>query len=294
MLFHMATQLAETISENKRHVSRRAVDRQAALVNVRRDSVCSMQRILLVLAFVSGALNAAPPPELARALQQLRDQGSYSWEVINGDPGPVAQSFETRRGTVTTVQQNTAPNIKGSVDAAGDTLIARAWDDGLRLETLVTATGAMVTNTPAGWLTNQEILTLQAEERMADGGPTARYVWLRRADRPDIRRPDQELTPLLKSNAVFESVAPDTYVVTGKSGGDDPQQTYDVTITIHLRGGVIRDYEISLEGSRPVTRARVKVPIKEHRIVILTYVPVTRLVVPAEAKEKLKSARPGR
>lgn len=250
-----------------------------------------MKRTLLFIAFFPLALNAAPPPELARALQQLRDQGSYSWEVINGDPGPVAQNFETRRGTVTTVQQNTSPHIKGSVDTGGDTLISRQWEDGLRLDTLITASGAMVTNTPAGWLTNQEILTLQAEERLAEGGPSSRYVWLRRADRPDIRRPDQELTPLLRTNAKFESVSPDTYVVSGNSAGDEPQQTYDVTITIHLRGGVIRDYEISIEGSRAVTRARVKVPIKEHRIVILTYVPVSRLDVPADAREKLKTTK---
>ncbi|MEY4938384.1 MAG: hypothetical protein RIQ93_119 [Verrucomicrobiota bacterium] len=250
-----------------------------------------MKRFLLPLAFVSVVLNAAPPPELARALQQLRDQGSYSWEVINGDPGPVAQNFETRRGTVTTVQQNTSPNIKGSVDAAGDTLISRQWEDGVRLDTLIATTGAMVTNTPDGWLTNHEILTLQAAERMAEGGPTARYVWLRRADRPDVRRPDQELSPLLKTGAKFEAVSADTYVVTGNSVGDDSQHPYDVAITIHLRGGVIRDYEISIEGSRAVTRARVKVPIKEHRIVILTYVPVARLDVPPEAREKLKAVK---
>src|ERR1044072_631585 len=92
-----------------------------------------------VFGFASTALAFAPPPTaLASALEYLRDQKSYSWEVINGDPGPVAQQFETRRGTVTTVQQNMAPNTKGQIDRNGDTLLQREWSDGLRLDTIIT------------------------------------------------------------------------------------------------------------------------------------------------------------
>lgn len=253
-----------------------------------------MKRAALPLIFLPLLLRAAPPPELAGALERLRDQGSYSWEVINGDPGPVAQNFETRRGTVTTVQRNMSPHIKGSIDLAGDTLIVREWEDGTRLETLIAADGTMVTNTPEGWLTNQEILTLQAEERLRDGGPTDRAVWLRRADRPDVRRPDQELTPMLKSNAKFEAASSDTFVLSGRAGEGDSQPGYDVTITMNLRGGLIRDYEITLEGGQTMTRARVKVPVRDHRIVILTYVPVASVKVPPEAREKLKAAKNGR
>ena len=65
-------------------------------------------------------------------------------------------------------------------------------------------------------------------------------------------------------------------------------------ITLHLRGGLIRDYEISIEGSRAVTRARVKVPVREHRIVILTYVPVSRIDLPPAALEKLKTVKGSR
>ena len=109
---------------------------------------------------------ATPPAALASALEYLRDQKSYSWEVINGDPGPVALQFRTRRGTVTTVQQSMAPNMKGQVDRNGDMLIQREWSDGLRLDTIITTDGTMVTKTPEGWLTDREILTAQAEERL--------------------------------------------------------------------------------------------------------------------------------
>jgi hypothetical protein len=242
---------------------------------------------------------AAPPAALASALEYLRDQKSYSWEVINGDPGPVAQQFETRRGTVTTVQQSTAPNMKGQVDRNGDMLIKREWADGLRLETVITTDGAMVTNTPDGWLTDREILTAQAEERLRGQAPTARYLWLRRADRPDIRRPDQEVVPFLKSNGEFDALG-DSYVIRLRSRAGDPSKPNEddaepgtnVTVTMNLRGGIIRDYEVKIEGTRRATRARISVPVSEQRIVILTYVPVSRIDIPYEAREKLNAARP--
>lgn len=254
---------------------------------------------LLVFAFAPATLvSAAPPAALASALEYLRDQKSYSWEAINGDPGPVAQQFETRRGTVTTVQQSMTPNVKGQLDRNGDMLIRREWSDGLRLDTLITADGAMVTNTPEGWLTDREILTAQAEERLRGQAPTQRYLWLRRADRPDIRRPDQELVPFLKSSGEFESLA-DSYIAKIRSRAGDPSKPNEdetepatnVTVTMNLRGGVIRDYEVKIEGTRRATRARISVPVSEQRIVILTYVPVGRIDIPHEAREKLKSAR---
>lgn len=251
-------------------------------------------RLLLAGLALTTLVRAAPPAALATALEYLRDQKSYSWEVINGDPGPVAQQFETRRGTVTTVQQNMTPNLKGKIDRNGDMLIQREWSDGVRLETIITADGTTVTNTPEGWLTEREILTAQAEERLGSQGTTPRYVWLRRADRPDIRRPDQELVPFLKGNAEFES-QPDGFIarMPGREakGKEDAEPAIDATVTMHLRGGIIRDYEVKLEGTRRATRARIAVPVSEQRIVIITYVPVNRIEIPAEARAKLAAAR---
>lgn len=254
---------------------------------------------LLAIAFSSSACAfAAPPPALASALEILRDQKSYSWEVINADPGPVAQQFETRRGTVTTVQQSTAPNMKGQIDRQGDMLIRREWSDGLRLDTIITADGAMVTKTPEGWLTDREILTAQAEERLRAQSPSPRYLWLRRADRPDIRRPDQELVPFLKSAGEFESTG-DGYIARirsragdpAKPNEDDAEPATNVTVTMNLRAGMIRDYEVKIEATRRATRARISVPVTEQRIVILTYLPVSRIDIPPEAREKLQAAR---
>ena len=259
-------------------------------------------RLLLLLVALLPRLVAAPPAALASALEYLRDQKSYSWEVINSDPGPVAQQLETRRGTVTTVQQNLAPNLKGRLDRNGDMLIQREWADGLKLETVLTADGASVTLTPEGWLTDREILTAQAEERLRGQAPSNRYLWLRRADRPDIRRPDQELVPFLRSNTEFESTG-DSYVARLRSRAGDPakpnedasEPATNVIVTMNLRGGVIRDYEVRIDATRRTTRARIAVPISEQRIVILTYVPISRIDIPPEAREKLKAARtPGR
>ena len=259
----------------------------------------ALVRSFVCLLAVSTVTSAAPPAPLASALEYLRDQKSYSWEVINGDPGPVAQQFETRRGTVTTVQQSMAPNLKGQIDRGGNMLIRREWPDGLRLETIITPDGAMITKTPDGWLTDREILTAQADERLRGQAPTARYMWLRRADRPDIHRPDQELVPFLKSNAQFEALA-DSYVAKirsragdpAKPNEDDAEPATNVTVTMNLRGGIIRDYEVKVEGTRRATRARISVPISEQRLVVLTYVPVNRIDIPAEAREKLNAARP--
>lgn len=243
---------------------------------------------------------AAPPAPLVSALQHLGAQKSYSWEVINADPGPVAQQFDTRLGKVTSVQQNTSPNLKGQVDRQGDMRIRREWADGLRLDTIITAKGEMVTLTPEGWLTDREILTAQADERLRSQTPTERFNWLRRADRPDIRRPDQELVPFLNSTANFEFTG-DSYRVQLRSRSGDPARPNEdeaepatiVWVTMNLRGGVIRDYEVKIEATRRATRARIAIPISEQRIVILTYLPVSRIDIPAEAQAKLAAARSG-
>jgi hypothetical protein len=255
-------------------------------------------RLIASVLLSSMCAFAAPPAPLVSGLELLRDQKTYSWEVINADPGPVAQQFETRRGTVTTVQRSNAPNMKGQIDRQGDMLIQREWSDGLRLDTVITADGAMVTKTPEGWLTDREILTAQAAERLRGGTPTPRYLWLRRADRPDIRRPDQELVPFLKSAGEFESTG-DGYIARirsragdpAKPNEDDTEPATNVTVTMNLRGGMIRDYEVKIEGTQRATRARIPIPVTEQRIVILTYVPVSRIDIPPEAREKLQAAR---
>jgi hypothetical protein len=147
-------------------------------------------------------------------------------------------------------------------------------------------------------MTDREILTAQADERLRGQAPTARYLWLRRADRPDIRRPDQEIVPFLKSSGIFEAL-PDGYVARIRSRAGDPSKPNEdesepatnVTVTMNLRGGIIRDYEVKIEGTRRATRARIPVPVSEQRIVVLTYVPVSRIDVPPEAREKLNLAR---
>lgn len=256
-------------------------------------------RLFFLLLASTLAAQATPPSALVAALERLRDQKSYSWETINGDPGPVVQQFETRRGTVTTVDQNISPNVKGRVDRNGDTLIQRDWADGLRLETVITSDGAMVTKTPEGWMSDREILTAQADERLRSQTPTARYMWLRRADRPNVRRPDQELLPLLRSPNVEYETTGDGYIARIRSRAGDPSKPNDdntepatnVTLTMNIRGGVIRDYEVKIEDVRRATRARIAVPVSEQRIVIMTYVPVTRLDIPSEAREKLSAGR---
>lgn len=257
-------------------------------------------RILPVLLALAAAAPAAPPAGLASALEYLRDQRSYSWEVINGDPGPVAQQFDTRRGKVTTVHQSTLPHILGRIDRNGDMLIIREWADGLRLETAIFADGAMITLTPEGWMTDREILTAQADERIRSQTPTPRALWLRRADRPDVSRPDQELVPLLKSDGEFEFNG-ESYLAVIRSRSADPahpnadaaEPAAEVRLTMNVRNGIIRDYEVKIDATRRATRARIAVPISEQRIVILTYVPVNRIDLPEEARAKLAALRGG-
>lgn len=259
-------------------------------------------KFLLLAAALALAGRAAPPPPLARALEQLARTTSYSWEMINLDPGPVPLNFETRRGTVKTVLTSATPDMKGSLDMAGDVLLQRQWSDGMKLTTLITKDGNLITETPEGWMTVQEILTAQAEERMKADTPTERYLWLRRADRPDVHRPDEELLPLLKSSVRFEEAGPDTYVARGqlsanasaKSGDEDAGPAYEVTITLHLRGGVIRDYDVLIQGNRRLSpRSRATVPINDHRSVVLTYVPTTRVKVPDEVRERVAPRKRG-
>jgi hypothetical protein len=275
-----------------------AVDTRRSIVILLSATMRRLRPVLLLALALPSLVAAAPPAAQALALEPLRDQKSYSWEIINLDPGPVAQDVKTRRGTVTTVTVSTAPNVKGRVDLNGDLLLVREWADGLRLETYVTAKGAMITKTPEGWLTNQEILTAQAEERMKADTATERAIWLRRADRPDVRRPDEELLPLLQSAMQFEEIAPDTFVGKGviRSGSpkamdeEDAAPAYQITVTLYLKGGVIRNYDVAIEGTRRVARSRIAV--SDNRSVVLTYVPIARVPVPAEAKEKLKALRP--
>lgn len=246
------------------------------------------------LVLAADPLRAEIPKPLVVALQALSEQRSYSWEVIDADPGPVAENLQTRRGTVTAVRQSTAPHVKASLASNGDLLLKRDWPDGLQLDTLVTADGQMVTLTPEGWMTSQEILTAISEERIKNNGQSARFQWLRRADRPDTRRPDEELISAVKAATEFE-VNGDTYVtrivpseaVRERSGFN----SFQVTLTVNVRNGVVRDYQLTLQGTRPVARAGVNLPLSDDHFVILTYLPVRKLDVPDEAWAKLKGSR---
>lgn len=253
--------------------------------------IVTLRRALLAFGLISTAL-AAPPPELARALENLRDQRSYAWEVINTDPGPVAQKVQTRRGSVTAVVQNLSPNIKGQIDRQGDLLISREWADGLVLKTAIATDGSMVTLTPEGWMTDREILTAQADERLRSTTPTPRLQWLRRADRPEVLRPDRELTPLLTAKAPFDFNG-ESYVIQLRADEAQPGDAAaeNLVFTLNLRNGVIRDYEVKMDTSRRVTRARVNLAVSDHRTVIISYMPVTRIDIPDEARAKLKSAK---
>ena len=77
----------------------------------------------------------------------------------------------------------------------------------------------------------------------------------------------------------------------GKPNETDDEPGSSVTVTMNLRNGVIRDYEVKVEATRRATRARISIPVSDQRIVILTYLPISRIDVPTEAKEKLKVAR---
>lgn len=249
------------------------------------------------LALFPLAAFAAPPADVAIALEYLRDQRSYSWEVINADPGPVPQDIQTMRGSVVTVQRNNAPNVKGRIDRAGERLILREWPDGLQLETWIAPDGTTLTRTPEGWMTAQEILTAQAEERLREGGPSPRIRWLRRADRPEFILPHEELARLLTTKAPFEAAGDDAYVVRGRAvpGEDafDDDRGYNVVVTLRLRGGVIRDYEVEIDGTHAIRQAGVKIPVNEHRIVVVNYVPISKLDLPPEARAKMAAARSG-
>lgn len=240
------------------------------------------------------SLSAEVPPALAAAVRHLQAQPNYSWEIINADPGPVAQSTETRRGRVTTVRQNLAPHVKASRASNGDMLFQRDWPDGMQLATLVTADGQMVTGTPEGWLTSQEILTAMAGERIGTAGPSPRYLWLRRADRPDLRRPEEELASALKAAGEFE-VSGETCVARIHLGENARERSglsaLAVTLTVNLRAGVVRDYQLTVQGSRTLARAGVDVPLSDDRFVILTYLPVRKLEVPDEAWAKIRPPR---
>lgn len=251
-----------------------------------------MIRVILLAALLPIAAVAETPAALASALEHLRQQRSYSWEVINGDPGVVAHRVPTRRGVVSTLQQSAAPSMHGSIDRAGDILVRREWPDGIRLDTLMTAQGDTVTLTPEGWMTGQEILTAQAEERIRNAAPTAKGVWLRRADRPDIRRPDEELTALIGSATSIQRTTSDTYVARSRvSSANGGTEDYQVTCTINLRSGVIRDYEVAVEGTRAMLRSRARVPVNELRIIVISYAPVQRVDVPEAARDKLSAPR---
>lgn len=256
---------------------------------------------LAALLAIAGLLSAptvtaTPPPALAAALERLREQQSYSWEVINTDPGPVATEVETRRGTITTVQQNTSPHVRGWIDRQGDVRLVRTWSDGISLETVIAADGVQITRTPEGWMTDREILSAIADERVQAEGITPRLRWLRRADRPEIRRPDQELVPFLRSAGAFEATG-DGYLVQARIRSDGTMLTDEeegspaatVAVTMNVQRGVVRDYEVRVEGR--VTRARLSIPISDQRIVVITYLPVSRLDLPEAARAKLQDAR---
>ena len=249
-------------------------------------------KLFALLLCLPLATLAAPPAELAIALEYLRDQRSYSWEMINADPG-AAQEIQTFSGSVvSSMPRPRVVNLKGTIDRRGDIFLQREWSDGLQLDTWITAGGATVTRTPEGWMTAQEILTALAEERLREGGPGPRLLWLRRADRPQFPKPHEELGGLLKASTPFEDLGDSTYRIRGRASAGqyaDEDRGYNVVMTLRVSGGVVRDYEIEIEGADAIRQAGVKIPIKEHHIVVLTYVAVSQVNVPPEARMKLET-----
>jgi hypothetical protein len=75
------------------------------------------------------------------------------------------------------------------------------------------------------------------------------------------------------------------------STAEDGEPATTVTVTMNLSGGAVRDYEIKIEGTRREGRSRIGIPVSEQRIVIITYLPVSRITIPPEAKEKLDLAK---
>jgi hypothetical protein len=239
---------------------------------------------------------AALPAELAAALRYLKEQPSYSWEFINGDPGVVAQEIQTSRGPITAMKQSLTPHLLGRLVSTGDALFRRDWPDGLQMDTLVTANREMATLTPEGWMADREILEALAEEQTRHDNATPRSIWLKRADRPVLSRPDQELAVFLKGDHEFE-ISGDAYITTlevtaagaEKSSEDNPPRM-TLIYTLHVTDGVIRTYEVKTEYTRVTARARIKVPSSDDRLAIITYLPVTTLGLPEEAWSKLKPA----
>jgi hypothetical protein len=239
---------------------------------------------------------AALPPELAAALHYLKDQTSYSWEFINGDPGVVAQNIETPRGNFLAMKQSLTPHVLGRLVSTGDALFRRDWPDGLQMDTLVAANGEQITHMPEGWMTAREILDALADEQVRNDAATPRSVWLKRADRPFLRRPDQELGVFLRGEHEFE-ISGDAYTtkLEVSAGGadkstEDSPSPMTLIYTLHVTDGVIRTYEVHTEYTRTTDRARVKVPSTDDLLAIVTYLPVAKLDVPEEAWGKLKAA----
>ncbi len=231
--------------------------------------------------------SAELPAPLVSALEQMAAEKSYSWEVISTAPPSAPQEIRTRRGTVQTVPSISPPHINASLSTSGDLLLKREWADGVKLDTLVTADGQFVTHTPEGWMTQQEILTAMAEERNNSDTPSARYQWLRRADRPDTRKPYEELMSVLRSAQDFE-VNGTSYIARLSVAAENSQTKADVTVTINLRGGVVRDYQVAVEGAQSIARLGVKLPFSMDNYVIMTYLAVRKLDVPQEAWDKVK------
>src|SRR5205085_3775846 len=138
----------------------------------------------------------------------------------------------------------------------------------------------------------------KARVKLSENSP--RVTWLRRADRPEIIRPDAELAPLLMTAGDF-TINDGAYVAKARIHPNLPPNTkpedagpgVDVALTINLSKGLIRDYEVKVETTRAITRARVQIPISEQRIVILTYLPVRKIEIPEEAQAKLATLTGG-
>ena len=150
-------------------------------------------------------------------------------------------------------------------------------------------------------MTGPEVLAALAEERARIVEPSERYLWLRRADRPLLIRPDQDLAPFIKGAGVTEvsgesyiaraRVRPDGWVI---AADDEQQPSYAVTFTLNVRRGTLRDYEVRIEGAQTFARSGVQLPVNDTRIVILTYVPVSKVDVPDDVRAKAGARKSSR
>lgn len=280
---------------------------------------CPRFAFCLLVAATLARLQADPLDEVAAAYRRLREERSYSWETMEGNPGGINAPgvFKTpyglARGSVTV--ERIVPHVQGMKRSDDSTIIVAETPRDSGATAVIPPGGGGVVSTPTGWMTREELQPLV--QAAVKKGSSSRNALQIASAALATKRPEVELAVLINDVHGFHRIGDDMVGELSPRIADwvfGPAPSHllvkDVTgsISLQLRDGLIRSYTVRTEatviirnvlpplGGRREGEGRVDesppTEEKHETTTIIDYAPSTVPKIPDGAVRRLAQLKP--